>query len=187
MSGGRRAVFLDRDGTLIEDPGYIGRPEQVKLLPGVVEGLSELRRLGFALVVVSNQSGVARGYFGEEQVEAVNAAIAAKLGPEARIDRFLFCPHLPEGIVPEYSFACECRKPKPGMILQAARELGIDLARSYLVGDSERDLAAGRAAGVGTVLVRMGVAPTLAAPANADLEASNLIQVARWIALRENS
>lgn len=186
MTDARRAVFLDRDGTLIEDFRYVGSPERVNLLPGVLEGLSELRRLGFALVVVSNQSGVARGYFGEEQVEAIHMAIAAKLGPEAKIDRFLFCPHLPEGILPEYSFACECRKPKPGLLLRAAREMGIDLSRSYLVGDSERDLAAGRAAGVCTVFVRTGATQSLAAPATADYEASNLIEAARWIALREN-
>jgi D-glycero-D-manno-heptose 1,7-bisphosphate phosphatase len=180
----RRAVFLDRDGTLIEDPGYVGRPERVQLLPGAVEGLAKMRRLGFALVVVSNQSGVARGYFGEEAVAAVHDAIEAKLGPAAKIDRFLFCPHLAEGIVPEYAVACECRKPKPGLILQAAREMGIDLARSFLVGDSERDLAAGRAAGVRTVLVMTGATAAAggSGSASADHVAANLAQAADWIA-----
>jgi len=182
----RRGVLLDRDGTLIEDRGYLARPEQVSLLPGVREGMAELKRLGFALAVVSNQSGVARGYFNEAAVEAVNRRINELLGTAAGVDRFFFCPHLREGIVPEYSFECECRKPKPGMIERAAREMDLDLARSFLVGDARRDLAAGREARVGkVVLVLTGTAELvrdlMGVPTEADHVARDLLSAVEWI------
>lgn len=141
----RRAAFLDRDGTLIADPGYLGEPEGVILLPGVAAALAELRAAGFLTVVVSNQSGVARGYFDTAAVEAVNrrmTALLASAHAQARIDAIYFCPHGPAD-------ACGCRKPQPGLFLQAARELQIDLPGSVCFGDSERDIQAGAAAGCG--------------------------------------
>ncbi len=182
----RHGVLLDRDGTLIEDRGYLARPEQVALLPGAREALTELRRLGFALAVVSNQSGVARGYFDEAAVEAVNRRINELLGGPACVDRFFICPHLPEGIVPEYSFECECRKPKPGLIERAAREMDLDLSRSFLVGDARRDLAAGREARVGkVVLVLTGTAELvrdlMGVPTEADHVAKDLPAAVDWI------
>lgn len=139
----RRAAFLDRDGTLIADPGYLGDPAGVVLLPGVATALMQLRAAGFLTVVVSNQSGVARGYFDAAAVQAVNRRMAELLqaaDARAGIDAFYFCPHGPDD-------GCSCRKPRPGMFLQAARELGLDLPGSVCFGDSERDVLAGTAAG----------------------------------------
>ena len=139
----RRAAFLDRDGTLIADPGYLGDPAGVVLLPGAATALTQLRAAGFMTVVVSNQSGVARGYFDTSAVQAVNRRMAELLQAAdagAEIDAFYFCPHGPGD-------GCSCRKPRPGMFLQAARELGLDLSGSVCFGDSERDVLAGIAAG----------------------------------------
>lgn len=155
----RRAAFLDRDGTLIEDPGYLGDAARVALLPGAAEAVARLRRAGFAVVVVSNQSGVARGLFDEAAVHAVNRRMAELLlaaDPEARIDAFYFCPHLP----PELpgGAACDCRKPLPGLILRAARELDLDLGASVGIGDRARDAEAALAAGCAAAL-QIGAAP----------------------------
>jgi D-glycero-D-manno-heptose 1,7-bisphosphate phosphatase len=147
---GRRAVFLDRDGTLIEDPGYLSRPEGVRVLPGASEALRRLRAAGFLLVVVTNQSGIGRGYYSEEDYARVHAATEEALG--LRFDGERHCPHAPES-------KCSCRKPAPGMLHAAARELAIDLGRSFLVGDRESDVGAGIAAGCGAVLLGAGPAP----------------------------
>ena len=139
----RRAAFLDRDGTLIADPGYLGDPAGVTLLPGVAEALGQLRAAGFITVVVSNQSGVARGYFGTDAVQAVNQRMAELLlaaHPDAHLDAVYFCPHGPAD-------GCRCRKPLPGLFLQAAQELDLCLPASICFGDSERDLVAGQTAG----------------------------------------
>jgi len=142
----RPSAFLDRDGTLIEDVGYLGDPERVRLLPGVAEGLRALRAAGYALVVVSNQSGVARGAFGELDVIRVMARMERALG--LRLDGLYWCPHHPEGVVPRYARDCACRKPAPGMLIRAAQDLGLDLGRSLVVGDAARDLEAGAALGL---------------------------------------
>jgi D-glycero-D-manno-heptose 1,7-bisphosphate phosphatase len=156
----RRAVFLDRDGTLIEDADYLGDPAGVRLLAGVPRALERLAGAGFALVVCSNQSGVARGLFGEDDVRAVNAAMLRALGPRGGpIALLLHCPHHPSAGAGPYTRPCECRKPAPGLVLRAARELGLDLAASWTIGDALRDLAAGVAAGIApqrAVLVRTG-------------------------------
>jgi D-glycero-D-manno-heptose 1,7-bisphosphate phosphatase len=137
----RRAIFLDRDGTIIRDAHFLARPDQIELMPGAVEGLRALSGAGFRLIVVSNQSGIARGYFKVEDLQAVERALDALLRREGVIiDAWYYCPHLDEG--------CDCRKPRPGMLLRAARDLGVDLGASYMVGDGERDVEAGRAAGV---------------------------------------
>jgi D-glycero-D-manno-heptose 1,7-bisphosphate phosphatase len=149
----RRAVFLDRDGTLIEDVGYLSDPARVVVVPGAVEALSEMRRKGWLVVVVTNQSGVARGMFTVADFERVNARAAELLGG---FDAVYACFHLPEGKVAEWSRACACRKPLPGLVHEAARERGIDLVRSVGAGDSLRDVRAFRAAGVRAVLVRTG-------------------------------
>ncbi len=151
------AVFLDRDNTLIFNDGDLGQPDQVRLIDGVASGLRTLRDTGFNLVVVTNQAGVARGAFSEEDVDAVHQRIARLVDQQSKsagvIDRFYYCPYHPEGVVAEYRRDHLWRKPHPGMILQAARDMGIDLSRSWMIGDQERDVLAGRAAGCQTVLV----------------------------------
>lgn len=154
MSTLRRAAFLDRDGTLIADPGYLGDPAGVVVLPGTAAAIAALREAGYLVVVVSNQSGVARGLFPASAVHAVNRRMAELLraeDPRAEIDAVYFCPHGPDD-------GCACRKPLPGLFLQAARELSIDLAASLSVGDAERDVAAARAAGILHTL-RLGPPP----------------------------
>lgn len=154
----RAAVFLDRDGVLNEDKKYASDPKIAKLLPGVASAIKRLNDAEMAVVVVSNQSGVARGFHTEDDTKRFNAELDAQLRAKgARVDGWYFCPHLPEGTVQEYAKKCECRKPKAGMLMQAAREHCIDLAKSYLVGDKESDIAAGAAAGVQTVLVGAGL------------------------------
>jgi rfaE bifunctional protein nucleotidyltransferase chain/domain len=144
--GGRPAVFLDRDGTLVEDVGYPRRPEQLRLLPGAAAALAQLRDRGFALVVVSNQSGVGRGLLTREQAESVHRRLAELLAEQgARLDAAYYCYHAPDE-------GCPCRKPSPHFLLAAARELGVDLARSCVVGDKPSDVQAGLSAGCRTVL-----------------------------------
>ncbi len=150
------AIFLDRDDTLIACTGVapggdLGDPALVALLPGVVQGMRQLRSAGFRLVVVSNQGGVARGRFGVADVERVNARVNELL--EGMIDAFRYCPYHPKGVVPEFTREHPWRKPTPGMILDAAAALSIDLPASWTVGDAPRDIEAGLAAGTRTVLI----------------------------------
>jgi D,D-heptose 1,7-bisphosphate phosphatase len=150
----RPAVFFDRDNTIIVNDGYLGDPSKVVLVEGAAEAISRVRSLGYAVVVFSNQSGVARGMFSEEDVHRVNARLDEMLAdalPHAIIDRHEFCPFHPEGTVPEYAVESDLRKPKPGMILQAADKLALDLSRSWVVGDAPRDIEAGKAAGCRTI------------------------------------
>ncbi len=153
----KKAIFLDRDGTIIVDKGFVHKKEDLELLPGAVEAIKLAREAGFMVVVVTNQSGVARGYFTEEEVKNFNAHLNRVLGQRgARIDAFYYCPHHPEAPIPTYRKACLCRKPQPGLILQAARELDIDLSQSWTIGDSPRDVEAGRRAGCKTILLEKG-------------------------------
>jgi D-glycero-D-manno-heptose 1,7-bisphosphate phosphatase len=150
-----RAVFLDRDGTLIEEVGYATRPEQIRILGGVARALARLAGAGYKLVVVTNQSGIARGLLTEDDLNRFHQALDDHLGLlGARVDVYYTCPHHPdpaEAVRPELAVDCQCRKPRPGLILQAARDLGLDLAESWLVGDTWRDIEAGQAAGVQTI------------------------------------
>ena len=147
------AVFLDRDGTLMTDVEYCGDPARVAVFPGAADALSRLRARGYFLVMISNQSGIGRGYFTEEDFQRVQAEVVRQLGDAGRLDGAYHCPERPEG-------ASDRRKPGPGMILAAAADLGLDLTRSYIVGDSRADVEAGRRAGLaGTVFVLTGKAP----------------------------
>jgi D-glycero-D-manno-heptose 1,7-bisphosphate phosphatase len=148
----RPAVFLDRDGTVIDEVGHLGEPERVVILPGVPTALTRLAEAGYALVMITNQAGVARGYFTEVEVEAVNARTAELLQAEGvRLERWYHCPHHPD-----FTGACDCRKPLPGMLHRAAKELDLDLSRSWMVGDHPSDAEAGRAAGARSIMVRTG-------------------------------
>lgn len=151
----RPAVFFDRDNTLIVSDGYLGDPTRVSLVSGAAEAVARARKAGYAVVVFSNQSGVARGMFSEEDVQAVNARMDELLLAEnssAVIDRHEFCPFHPEGTVDVYARESDRRKPKPGMILSAADKLALDLSRSWVVGDAGRDIEAGKAAGCRGIL-----------------------------------
>jgi D-glycero-D-manno-heptose 1,7-bisphosphate phosphatase len=170
----RPAIFFDRDNTLIACDGYLGDPSQVRLIDGAADAVARARDMGFATVVFSNQSGVARGMFAEEDVRAVNARMDELLlhaHPEASIDRHDFCPFHPEAAVDEYRRDSELRKPRPGMILGAAREMSLDLSRSWVVGDAPRDIEAGHAVGCRTILVRNG-----ALPQSPTAEADSIVQ-----------
>ncbi len=159
-TGAGQAVFLDRDGVLIEDsPNYITRVDQVRLLPGAAEATRELNDVGFKVVVVTNQSAVARGLVTEEGVENIHAYLRRLLAQEsgARIDKIYYCPFHPDGTVPQYAKPSDRRKPRPGMLLDAARDLGIDLRRSYLVGDRESDMIAAKEAGCRAIAVLTGL------------------------------
>jgi len=151
------AVFLDRDNTLVENDGDLGDPDEVRLVEGVPAGLKALREAGYRLVVVTNQAGVARGKFTEEGVDAVHQRIAMLIDGQARssglIDRFYYCPYHPEAEIMEYKRDHPWRKPHPGMILQAARDMGLEVSQSWMIGDQERDIQAGRSAGCRTILV----------------------------------
>ncbi|WP_337176196.1 HAD family hydrolase [Paludisphaera sp.] len=158
MSGpSRRAVFLDKDGTLVDDVPYNVDPDRIRLAQGAAEALPRLKGMGFRLIVVSNQSGVARGMFEEEALGPVMQRLqelTTALG--APLDGFYYCPHHPQGSVDRYVLACDCRKPAPGMILRAAAEHGVDTAASWLVGDILDDVEAGRRAGCRAVLIDNG-------------------------------
>jgi D-glycero-D-manno-heptose 1,7-bisphosphate phosphatase len=151
------AVFLDRDDTLIHNDGDLGDPDQVRLMPGVPEGLRALRRAGFRLVVVTNQGGVARGRYTEDDVDLVHRRIAELVDEAAGevdlLERFYYCPYHPDAAVAAYRRDHFWRKPRPGMLLQAARDLDLDLGSSWLIGDRPRDVEAGRTAGCRTILL----------------------------------
>jgi D-glycero-D-manno-heptose 1,7-bisphosphate phosphatase len=183
----QRAVFLDRDGTIIEDVDYLTRVEELRLLPGAAEALRMLKGAGFLLVVVTNQSAIARGALSEQQLGAIHAELNRRLeAEEAGIDAFYHCPHLPEGTVACYARICECRKPEPGLLEQAARDWGIALDRSYMVGDSQRDVEAGRRAGCATVSIG-SLADSAADAAAEDLrQAASLILRHDWAARRRD-
>ena len=153
-NGHQRAVFLDRDGTLIVDKPYLGAPDDVEILPGVVEGLRLLHNADYMLIVTTNQSGVARGYFDVAAVGRVHDRISCLLAPHGvQIVAYYFCPHHVDGSVEPWIGSCLCRKPGPGMLWQAAADWSIDLARSWIVGNAGLDLDAGRAAGCAGFLV----------------------------------
>jgi D-glycero-D-manno-heptose 1,7-bisphosphate phosphatase len=152
------AVFLDRDGTLIKDVGYLAEPSGIRLYRGVAQALRKLRAAGYLLFVLTNQSGVARGYFPESSVKKVHRALQARLKAQgARIDGFYYCPHYPGAPLKAYAKICSCRKPNPGMVRQASRSFAVDLKKSYMVGDKLDDLGLAVRAGLaGAYLVRTG-------------------------------
>jgi D-glycero-D-manno-heptose 1,7-bisphosphate phosphatase len=154
---GNRAVFLDKDGTLIEDIAYNVDPELIRLAPGAEEGLCLLHDAGYRLFVVSNQSGVARGLFPESSLAAVGDRLRELLTRwGVPLAGFAYCPHHPEGTVERYARDCDCRKPAPGLIRRAADQHGFNLARSWLIGDILDDIEAGRRAGCRTILIDNG-------------------------------
>jgi D-glycero-D-manno-heptose 1,7-bisphosphate phosphatase len=167
---------------------YLQRPDQLHLIPGAARAIRRLNERGIPVIVVTNQSGVARGYFSEEQVIMVHDALSSLLRRQgAQVDRFYYCPHHPTAGCDPYRLACDCRKPQPGMLLQAAREFGLDLPRCYTVGDKASDLEAGLRATCRTVLVRTGYGELVWAEWSEnyqpDYVAANLADAANWILL----
>jgi D-glycero-D-manno-heptose 1,7-bisphosphate phosphatase len=160
----RKAAFIDRDGVINEERAYVGSPQDFVLLPGALSGLQRLQAAGYRLIVITNQSGIARGFYTEAdylQLEAHMQELLAQGG--VTLDLVQYCPHLPDAPLERYRMDCECRKPRPGMLRRAAEMLDLDLQLSFLVGDRLADIQAGRAAGVGRCyLVRSGQA--LSAP-----------------------
>lgn len=149
-----KAIFLDRDDTLIKDPGYISSPDQVELLDGVAEALIKLKELGYKLIVASNQSAVARGMVTEKVLDKIHDRLKELLAEKnAFLDRIYYCPYHPDGVVPKYRKESKNRKPNPGMLLTAAKELDIDLSQSWCIGNSDRDIEAGYRAGCKTILI----------------------------------
>jgi D-glycero-D-manno-heptose 1,7-bisphosphate phosphatase len=154
------ALFLDRDGTLVHPRHYPSHPEDLRLYDGLGPYLRCLQESGFRLVVVTNQSGIARGYFTEADLRQMHAHLAAQLARNGvRLDAIYHCPHHPDGAIPELAVRCTCRKPQPGMVLQAAADLGLDPRHSWLVGDILDDVEAGNRAGCRTILVDLGTEP----------------------------
>jgi D-glycero-D-manno-heptose 1,7-bisphosphate phosphatase len=182
----RPAVFLDRDGTLLEEAGYLDRLERLVFFPYSVDAIRLLNRSGFAVVIVTNQAGIARGIFKEAFVAEAHRYISDKLAlGGARIDGFYYCPHHPEAVIEALRQDCDCRKPKPGMFTRAAAELGLDLARSFVIGDRWHDLQAGQQVGARGLLVRTGYGRTEEAAPKAGVQAAaitdNVIEAVSWI------
>ena len=182
----RPAVFLDRDGTLIEDVGYVDRLERLELYPWSIESVKLLRRCGYAVVVVTNQAGVARGMVREQAVTDAYDEIQRMLSKVGeQLDGHYYCPHLATASVAAYRHECSCQKPKPGMVLQAAQDLDLDLGRSVVVGDRWTDVRLARAVAAKAVLVRTGygVSQLLNPPPGerADAVADHLLEAVGWI------
>lgn len=173
------AIFLDRDGTLNVDHGYVHEIDNFQFIDGAIEALQQLKKMGFALVVVTNQSGIARGMFSEDQFMRLTEWMDWSLADrDIDLDGIYFCPHLPDATIEEYRQQCDCRKPQPGMLLSAQQELHIDMAASYMVGDKLEDMQAAEAAGVGKkVLVRSGKPVTAEGEALADWVIKSLAEL----------
>jgi D-glycero-D-manno-heptose 1,7-bisphosphate phosphatase len=182
----RRAVFLDRDGTLVEEAGYLDRLERLVFFPYSIDAVRLLNRAGFAVIVVTNQAGIARGIVRESFVAEAHAHVRDRLAAGgAQVDGFYYCPHHPDAVIESLRRHCDCRKPQPGMLRRAAAEHGLDLTRSFTIGDRWHDLEAGTAVGSTGILVRSGYGRTEeAAPKPGVTPAAiveNLIDAVSWV------
>ena len=185
------AVFLDRDGTINEEVGYLDSLDKLKIIPAAYEAIRLINLSGMKAIVVTNQSGVARGYFSEKLVRQTHDIIQASLlKKKARIDKFYYCPHHPTEGTGIYLQNCNCRKPLPGMLLQAAHDLDIALADSYMVGDTYRDMETAKKVGVKGILVKTGygrellqeIGPDTATVENKpDFIAEDILEAVKWI------
>lgn len=188
---GDPAVFIDRDGTLNEEVGYVNHPRRLRLLPRSAEAIRRLNRSGLKAVMVTNQSGVARGYFSEEVLHAVNEALVSQLKAEgAHLDGLYVCVHHPTEGEPPYRARCDCRKPEPGLLHRAAADLGLDLSRSWVVGDKISDVVTGRRVGASPILVLTGYGlgeweyRRSRWPTEPDHVAGDLLEAVEWILAR---
>ena len=188
----RKAVFLDRDGVInevipsAEGPDSPRSVEEFRLIAGAASAIQRLNRLGFPVVVVSNQPGIAKGKLCEEDLEAMTDFMRLKLGEEcAVLDGLYYCLHHPQALIPEYRVACDCRKPGAGLLIRAGREMDLALAESYMVGDQPRDMTAGKSVGCTTVFVTSGVPKER--PAEADYMCQDLASATRLIVQLEDA
>jgi D-glycero-D-manno-heptose 1,7-bisphosphate phosphatase len=182
------AVFLDRDGTIIEEVGYLDRLDRVAFFPWTIDAVRGLNRAGLLVVVVTNQSGIARGFFSQRFVDDTHRHMTERLAAGgARIDAYYYCPHHPAGTVAAFTRLCDCRKPERGLVDRAVGDLAIDPARSFMVGDKWSDVVLGRSVGARSLLVRTGTgAAQEARPQDgvtADAVVDNLAAAASWILL----
>ena len=153
----KRCVFIDRDGTINREVNYLHKIEDLEILPGVAEGIEKLNKSGFTVIILTNQSGIARGYYGIDDMNNINNEIIRRLEKnEAKIDAIYFCPHHPNGKVSEFTKKCNCRKPEPGLYLEAANDFDIDFKNSYAIGDKIRDLEPAKKLGGRGILVKTG-------------------------------
>jgi len=152
-----KAVFLDRDGTIIEDVGYLSNPQQIEFIPQSIEAIKLLNEAGYKVIVVTNQAGVARGYFTEDMLQTIDKTLQKQiLRKGAYVDRIYYCPHHADHGIYPYNRECDCRKPNPGMLKKAAKDFDIDLSQSFMIGDKASDIGAGQNAGTKTILVLSG-------------------------------
>jgi D-glycero-D-manno-heptose 1,7-bisphosphate phosphatase len=184
----RAAVFLDRDGTMIEDVGYLNRVEDIRVFPWTTDAIRSLNRAGFLVIVVTNQSAIARGMLTEEGLAGIHARLDETIAAAGgKVAAYYHCPHHPEGVVAAFARSCDCRKPAAGMIERAAADLDIDVTRSFVVGDKWIDIGLARAVGARAVLVRTGYGAAEARRAAAGLSADAILDdlglAANWIIL----
>ncbi|MBI1748219.1 MAG: HAD family hydrolase [Acidobacteria bacterium] len=186
--GNRRAVFLDRDGTICEELGYINHPSRLMVYPWAAQAIQKINQAGMKAIVVSNQSGVARGYFDEPLVNAINLKMQAELEISgARLDAVYYCPHHPCALVPAYRADCACRKPKPGMALQAAQVFNLDLSGSFVIGDRYGDIQLAHNIGAGSIFILTGYgrgefeSRRHTWPTAPDHIAENLLTAVEWV------
>jgi D-glycero-D-manno-heptose 1,7-bisphosphate phosphatase len=178
-----KAVFLDRDGTIVVEKGYITVADDIELIPGAADAIIRLRAEGWKVFVATNQGSVAKGMITEDELGAINFRMLSMLGAEgAELDGIYVCPHHPNGTVPDYTMECDCRKPRPGLLERAASENGLDLSLCVMIGDTIRDLEAARSVGARAILVLTGHgSETSALDHGADHVAPDLAAAARWL------
>ncbi|MFR5600889.1 MAG: D-glycero-beta-D-manno-heptose 1,7-bisphosphate 7-phosphatase [Lachnospiraceae bacterium] len=188
-----KVVFLDRDGTINEEVNYLYKPEDMVLLPGAAQAIARLNQAGFKVVVVTNQAGVARGYYTLQDVDHLHDCMNQELKKQgAHIDAFYACPHHPTAGIPPYNVNCDCRKPKPGLLKQAETYFSVDKAHSYMIGDKLADTEAGKHYGITSILVGTGYgtehhrqAEAGEKPVSYDCFCKDLGDAAAWILERE--
>lgn len=179
-----KAIFLDRDGTIIEEKNYLSVVKDIKFLKGTFEGLKKLQN-DYILFIITNQSGIARGYFDEKTVTEINVEIENQLLKQGvKITETFYCPHHKEGKIKEYSFECECRKPKTGLIEQAKKKYSIDLSKSYIIGDKDCDIQLGTNANCKSILIKNNNYESTKKP---NYIAKNLLEAANYILKNESS
>ncbi len=183
----KRAVFFDRDGTINVEAGYIRDLANLKLIDGAASSIEKLRKAGFLAVLITNQSGPARGYYSEDWVKQLNNRVQELLAEQGtKLDAMYYCPHLPDGSIPEYTKECDCRKPNPGLFLSAKKDLDIDLTSSFMLGDKATDVEAGHNAGCKSILLKTGYGEQVLAGEyqnipDADYIAADINDGAEWI------